>query len=414
MAHDCKNRLYGVRAGTVAEVATRRFVCHGFDMLTVVAVVAIVWCLHALFGGHWRIEPRLDDAAAAPDAGEHVVAVVPARNEADELPRTLGALLTQHERLHVVLVDDHSTDGTGDVARRIAADLGVTDRLTVLAAEPLPAGWTGKVWAQHQGVQVALARGADWIWLTDADIRHAPGVLPRLLATAARRGRDMVSVMARLRCDNAAEKLLIPAFTYFFATLYSFRATGNDRSRVAGAAGGCVLVRRTLLERIGGMAAIHDAVIDDCSLARACKDAGGRLWLGYDAGVDSTRGYPDLTAIWDMVARSAYTQLRLDPAILVGCIAGLAFVFLVPAWAVLFGPGLLRALGLLTYAAMVRTYLPMVCWLGCAPAWALALPVSATLYAAMTVSSAWRHHRGAGASWKGRAYGAHGEAQPEA
>ena len=382
-------------------------------MLFLVGLVAVVWCLHAIFGRHWRIEPLLAAAGSgAPDDALRIVAVVPARNEADELPRTLGSLLAQDARLHVVLVDDHSTDGTGDVARRIAAELGMESRLTVLAAAPLPAGWTGKVWAQHQGVQAATARGADWVWLTDADIRHAPGVLARLLATAARDGRDMVSVMARLCCDTVAEKLLIPAFTYFFATLYSFHGTGDDRSRTAGAAGGCVLVRASLLERIGGMAAIRDAVIDDCALARACKDAGGRLWLGYDAGVDSTRGYASLSAIWDMVARSAYTQLRRSPLILAGCIAGLAFVFLVPTAALLFGSGLARALGLITYAAMVRTYLPMVRWLGCAPAWAAALPLSATLYAAMTVSSAWRHHRGAGAAWKGRAYGAGGSSDP--
>ncbi|MBY0276893.1 glycosyltransferase [Candidatus Binatia bacterium] len=376
-------------------------------MATMAAVVAVVWCLHAILGRHWRIEPRL--AAAAPAREQpRVVAVVPARNEATELPRTLGALLLQDEGLHVVLVDDHSSDDTAEVARGIAADLGADSRLTVLAAALLPAGWTGKVWAQHQGVEAARARGADWIWLTDADIHHAPGVLARLLATAAREGRDMVSVMARLRCDNLAEKLLIPAFTYFFATLYSFRATANDRARTAGAAGGCVLVRATLVERIGGMAAIRHAVIDDCALARACKDAGGKLWLGYDAGVVSTRGYPSLGAVWDMVARSAYTQLRLDPLILLGCIAGLAFIFLVPVAAIVLGAGVTRALGLLTYAAMIRTYLPMVRWLGCAPAWAAALPLSATLYAAMTVSSAWRHHRGAGAAWKGRAYGADG------
>ena len=385
-----------------------------WTMLFLVGLVAVVWWVHAIFGRHWRIEPRLVAVSpgATPDERLRVVAVVPARNEADELPRTLGTLLAQDERLHVVLVDDHSTDGTGDVARRIAGELGATSRLTVLAAAPLPAGWTGKVWAQHQGVQAALAREADWVWLTDADIRHAPGVLARLLATAARERRDMVSVMARLRCDDVAEKLLIPAFTYFFATLYSFHATGNDRSRTAGAAGGCVLVRATLLERIGGMAAIRDAVIDDCALARACKDAGGRLWLGYDAGVDSTRGYATLSAIWDMVARSAYTQLRRNPLILVGCIAGLAFVFLVPMAAIVFGGGLARVLGLATYAAMVRTYLPMVRWLGCTPAWAAALPLSATLYAAMTVSSAWRHHRGAGAAWKGRAYGAGSPSDP--
>ncbi|MGH7894454.1 MAG: glycosyltransferase [Candidatus Binatia bacterium] len=198
---------------------------------------------------------------------------------------------------------------------------------------------------------------------------------------------------------------MIPAFTYFFATLYSFHGIRADRSREAGAAGGCILVRATLLERVGGMAAIRDAVIDDCSFAGVCKRAGGRLWLGYDPGVGSTRGYPGLGAIWDMVARSAYTQLRHSPLILGGCVLGLAYVFGLPTAAVALGSGPIPLLGLVAYAAMVWTYRPMVAYLGCRPGWALVLPVSAGLYTAMTISSAWRHHRGAGAAWKGRAYG---------
>jgi hopene-associated glycosyltransferase HpnB len=376
-------------------------------MLWPVAVVAVVWCVHALFGRHWRIEPRLDPGVPRLAVDGRVVAVVPARNEARELPHTLPALLVQrHGDLHVVLVDDDSSDGTGMLARRIAAEVGASERLAVLAAPPLPAGWAGKVWAQAEGVRAALARGADWIWLTDADIRHEPWVLERLLATAARDGRDLVSVMARLRCATLVEKLLIPAFTYFFATLYSFQATRDDRRWTAGAAGGCILVRAPLLGRIGGMAAIRDAVIDDCALARASKDAGGRLWLGYDPGVTSTRGYPSLRAVWDMVARSAYTQLRLSPLLLAGCVLGLGWVFVLPIAAILVGTPLERVFGLVACAAMVRTYLPMVRWLGCRSTWALALPLSALLYTGMTISSAWRHHRGAGAAWKGRAYGA--------
>ncbi len=376
-------------------------------MTYLVWLLVAVWGGYAVFGGRWRIAPRLEATPPHLGMGESVVAVVPARNEAAELPRTLGALLGQeYPDLHVVLVDDHSDDGTADTARRIAADAGASDRLTVLAAPDLPPGWTGKVWAQHQGVQHAIARGAAWVWLTDADIHHAPRVLERLIGTARGRRRDVVSVMARLRCATVFEKLLIPAFTYFFAGLYSFAETADDRHATAGAAGGCVLVRRELLERIGGMRAIWNAVIDDCSLARACKDAGGRLWLGYDAGVNSTRGYPTLGAIWDMVARSAYTQLRHSLLIVTGCVLGLAYVFFVPVAAMVFGTGPVLLCGLVAYAAMVRTYMPMVRWLGCAPGWAFALPVSAGLYTAMTISSAWRHHRGAGAAWKGRAYGA--------
>jgi hopene-associated glycosyltransferase HpnB len=362
---------------------------------------------YAVVGRQWRIAPRLDVDVPGALPAASVVAVVPARNEADELPATLGALLAQrHAALHVILVDDHSSDGTAAVAREIAVALGAADRLTVLPGAPLPAGWTGKVWAQHQGVQAAAARGAEWIWLTDADIRHAPDVLARLLATAARERRDLVSVMARLRCATAFERLLIPAFTYFFAMIYSFGATADDRARTAGAAGGCIVVRPALLERAGGMAAIRDAVIDDCALAAACKRAGGRLWLGYDRDVHSTRGYPTLATIWDMVARSAYTQLGRSPLVLAGCVLGLGYVFLLPVAALASGATATRVLAFVAYAAMVRTYVPMVRYLGCAPGWALALPASAALYTAMTVSSAWRLHRGRGAAWKGRAYGA--------
>ena len=374
-------------------------------MTWLAALLAVVWGGHALFGRQWRIAPRLDRRETLAVERTRVVAVVPARNEAVELPRTLPSLFAQEPPLEVILVDDHSTDGTPDVARRIAAAHDAAERLTVLTAPDLQAGWTGKVWAQQQGVEAAIARDAAWIWLTDADVAHGRGVLARLLAKGHRDARDLVSVMARLRCDTGWEKLLIPAFTYFFATLYSFEGTRDDRARTAGAAGGCILVRRTLLERVGGMRAIRDAVIDDCSLARAAKDAGGRLWLGYDAGVRSTRGYPTLAAIWDMVARSAYTQLRLSPLMLLCCMLGLGFVFLLPMFAVAMGPLPARLLAAAAYVAMVRTYAPMVRWLGCGRLWALALPVSATLYTAMTISSAWRHLRGVGAAWKGRTYG---------
>jgi hopene-associated glycosyltransferase HpnB len=264
------------------------------------------------------------------------------------------------------------------------------------------------VWAQHKGVERALAERPDWIWLTDADIRHDRDVLSRLLATARSERRDLVSVMARLRCETAWERLLVPAFTYFFAALYPFPSVLRDGSRVAAAAGGCMLVRREVIERIGGMTAIHDAVIDDVAFGRACKAAGARLWLGYHAGVNSTRGYDGLESIWNMVARSAYTQLGYHPLALLGCVLGLAFVFFVPVAAMLFGSGAVRLLGSFAYGAMVLTYAPMVRYLGAGLVWAPTLPVAAALYAGMTISSAGRHHAGAGATWKGRAYRASG------
>ena len=370
-----------------------------------VLLLACVWGGYAVWGRRWRIEPRLSAPLDGVAPGR-VVAVVPARNEAAELPRTVPHLLQQGDgALHVIVVDDHSDDGTADVARGLAAAMAAPARLRVVTPPPLPAGWTGKVWAQQHGFEAARALRPEWIWLTDADIRHEPEVLDRLLATATREQRDFVSVMARLRCETTWERLLIPAFTYFFAGIYPFAGVVDDRSGTAAAAGGCMLIRAEVLERIGGLAAIRDAVIDDVSLARACKAAGARLWLGYDAGVSSTRGYDTLGGVWNMVARTAYTQLGRNVAALVGCIIGLAVVFFVPVAALLWGHGSLRLCGLIAYAAMVRTYVPMVEYLGVPRPWALLLPVSAGLYAGMTVSSAWRHHRGAGAGWKGRAYG---------
>jgi hopene-associated glycosyltransferase HpnB len=373
-----------------------------------VALVGILWLGFALFDRRWRIAPRLHDPDDA-QSSLRVVAVVPARNEAKQLPGTVVALLAQdHPALSIIVVDDHSEDGTGDVARRIAEEAGAVERLTVITPPGLPPGWAGKVWAQHHGVERALAERPDWIWLTDADIRHDRDVLSRLLATARLEGRDLVSVMARLRCRTAWERLLVPAFTYFFAVLYPFPSVLDDGSRVAAAAGGCMLVRREVMERIGGMAAIRDAVIDDVTFSRACKAVGARLWLGYHPGVDSTRGYDDLESIWNMVARSAYTQLGYNPLALFGCVLGLALAFLVPVSAVLFGSGAVRVLGSVAYGAMVRTYAPMVRYLGAGFVWALTLPVAAGLYIGMTISSAWRHHAGAGATWKGRAYRASG------
>lgn len=375
-------------------------------MTWAVGLLLAIWGGYAAFGQRWRIAPQLpSDAALA--TMPRVVAVVPARNEAGELPETLPSLFAQsHGQLTVVLVDDHSTDGTAEVARRLAAASHADERLVVISSPELPPGWTGKVWAQQQGFEHARQLNADWVWFTDADIRHAPDVLARLLSTADRQQRDFVSIMARLRCRTMFEKLLIPAFTYFFAGLYPFQHIGDDRSGEAGAAGGCMLVRTSLLDRIGGMAAIREAVIDDVALGRACKRIGGRLWLGYHSGVNSTRGYDTLAGIWTMVARSAYTQLRYNPLVLAGCVVGLAYVFVVPLLAIGYGSLMAKLLGLLTYAAMVRTYRPMVIYLGNHPIWALLLPISAVLYTGMTISSAWRHYAGGGAAWKGRTYGA--------
>ena len=369
-------------------------------------------------GLFWWPSPRLELLAMDAKApGCSVVAVIPARNEAEVIPRTLPTVLTQDYRgpFRVVLVDDRSEDETASVARAVAEESSAEDRLTVQSGEPLPAGWSGKVWAMQQGAAAASAVDApEFLWFTDADIIHEPWVLSALVDRAEADGLDLVSAMATLRVDSLWDKLLVPAFVYFFAKLYPFRFVGNPRRRNAGAAGGCILVRRSVLERAGGLEAVGSALIDDCALGRLVKQAGGRIWLGFSQSVRSVRGYGSLASVWRMVARSAYTQLGHSPLVLGGTIFGMLFLYaLAPiaciggAIAAAFGvPGTvsLAAIGAATWGLMSASFVPMLQHHGVGWWTAPLLPVAGVLYTAMTVSSAWRHTRGRGGAWKGRTY----------
>jgi hopene-associated glycosyltransferase HpnB len=268
----------------------------------------------------------------------------------------------------------------------------------------------GKTWALSQGA--AQAGNADYILFTDADIEHPPGSLRALVAAAVSSNRDLVSLMARLRAETGWERLIVPAFVYFFAQLYPFRAVARRRSRTAAAAGGCVLVRRAALERAGGLAAIASAVIDDVSLAQAVQRSGGSLWLGFADEVASIRPYPRLADLWDMVARSAYTQLRYSPFAVVGTVISLLVIylgaFIVCASGVAAGNASLLIAGLVSWLLLTASYVPMVRYYRLPVAWALTLPIAAVLYGGMTVDSARRHYRGVGAAWKGRSYSAAG------
>jgi hopene-associated glycosyltransferase HpnB len=360
-------------------------------------------------GGFWLARERDEPAVAAPDHWPAVVAVVPARNEADVIARSIGSLLGQDYAgpFRVVLVDDGSSDGTAAVAKAIDG----RRRLDVLTGTPLPAAWTGKLWALEQGIRHATAAGdaVDYFLLTDADIGHAPDNLSQLIARAEQDGRVQVSLMAELSCASLAERFLIPAFVYFFQMLYPFSWVARRDRRTAAAAGGCTLVRRDALERAGGIPAIRSAIIDDCALARRLKDQ-GPIWLGLTRRAVSLRPYGGFLKIGRMISRSAYAQLGYSPLALAGTVAAMAVVYLAPPLLALFAEGLPRWLGLCAWLVMALTFQPMLRFYRQSPLWGLALPAIGAAYSLFTVQSAVDFWRGRGGLWKGRVQAMAGDA----
>ena len=380
--------------------------------LTIIAALSLLAWLWLTFGqgGFWHTDVRLphrSELTGRPD----VAIVVPARDEAEVLPLSLPSLLAQQYggRARVILVDDGSSDGTNELAGKLAEQAGPDALpLTVTSPGEPPAGWTGKLWALRHGVE--LAGDVTYLLLTDADIAHGEFSLDNLVCAAETNDLALVSQMARLRTETRWEQLIVPAFVYFFAQLYPFRWSNRPGSRTAAAAGGCTLVRRDALERAGGVAAIRGAVIDDVNLARLVKRDGGRTWLGLADRVDSVRPYPELSQLWRMVSRSAYAQLRHSPLLLAGTVLGLTLVYLVPPIALLAGLASadqrLLGFGLGAWTLMAMTYRPMLGYYRRPAHEALLLPFTAALYLLMTVDSAVQHWRGRGAAWKGRTYGA--------
>ncbi|MFD9032344.1 glycosyltransferase [Streptomyces sp. NPDC059567] len=362
-------------------------------------------------GFFWRTDQRLPEAHARVRPGDwpRVTIVVPARDEAEVLPLSLPSLLSQDYpgEAEIVLVDDGSSDGTGKLAGELASRYGGLPLTVASPGEPEP-GWTGKLWALRHGIGLARARGPEFLLLTDADIAHEPDSLRRLVAAAVGGDLDLVSQMARLRVVSFWERLVVPAFVYFFSQLYPFRWINRRRPLATAAAGGCVLLRTSMAERARVPDSIRQAVIDDVSLARAVRRAGGRIWLGLAERVDSIRPYPRLADLWHMVSRSAYAQLRHNPLVLAGTVAGLAVVYLAPPVAlvagVVGGDPAAAWTGGVAWAVMAGTYLPMLRYYR-QPLWlAPTLPFTALLYLLMTVDSAVHHYRGRGAAWKGRTY----------
>ncbi|WUJ82439.1 glycosyltransferase [Streptomyces sp. NBC_00377] len=375
--------------------------------IAAVSLAAWLWLLLCQ-GFFWRTDVRLP-AREEPSRWPPVCVVVPARDEAAVLPASLPSLLAQDYpgRAEIFLVDDGSSDGTGELARTLARRYGGLPLTVDSPGEP-PAGWTGKLWAVRHGMGLARAREPEYLLLTDADIAHGPDSLRELVAAARTGGFDVVSQMARLRVESRWERLVVPAFVYFFAQLYPFRRIGRRGARTAAAAGGCVLLRTEAAERARIPDAIRHAVIDDVALARAVQGAGGHIWLGLADRVDSVRPYPSLHDLWRMVSRSAYAQLRHSPLVLTGTVLGLALVYLVPPLALLGGLALgstaTAVSGGLAWLVMAGTYVPMLRYYR-QPLWlAPLLPFTASLYLLMTVDSAVQHYRGRGAAWKGRTY----------
>ncbi len=380
------------------------------------SISAALWLyLSLLHHGYWRADQRLDLGAHKRLTGPApaVAVVVPARNEADVIAGTVRGLLGQDYAgvLRVIVVDDASEDGTGEAARRAAEPL-ITDRrrFTLVAAAPLPPGWSGKLWALQTGLDSGIGPEVRYLLFTDADIEHDPGSVSRLVGHALARDLDLVSVMVLLWHRGAWAGLLIPAFVYFFQKLYPFRAVYDPADDTAAAAGGCVLLRRAAFEQAGGLAPIRSALIDDCALARLIKhrpDGRRPIWLGLTDRVISRRPYQGLAAVWRMVARTAFDQLGYSALALAGCVLGMAVLYVLPVAAVLaalagLAPVTAGLLGGLAWALMAASFLPTLRLYGKPAVLAALLPLAGLVYTAMTVSSAVDYWRGRGGHWKGR------------
>ncbi len=377
----------------------------------VAALISGVVCLSAWVylltarGGFWKVW-RLDSSVVPKQSLHGLVAVVvPARDEAAVIGDTVRSLLGQTcaEHIRIFVVDDHSSDGSAEIALRAAQACGRVNAMKVIRGSALPAGWTGKLWAVQQGIDQALQTDPEFLLLTDADIWHARDNVATLVAIADSGKLDLTSFMVKLHCRSCAERLLIPAFVFFFFMLYPPAWIRDPRRRVAGAAGGCMLVRPQALQEAGGMAAIRDRIIDDCALAYAVKRSGGRVWLGVTPDTCSTREYTSFGEIERMIARTAFNQLQHSAALLVGSIIGLAITYLLPLALLLSGNGVLATIGALCWLLMAIAYAPVVCFYGLAAGWALTLPVAASFYMFATIHSAFKFWSGRGGEWKGRA-----------
>lgn len=372
---------------------------------TLVAAIPLALWIYLFLarGNFWQLHE--DDVVPKPfGSWPRVVAVVPARNEAETIARTVSSLVKQDYpgKFHIIIVDDHSEDGTAMLARNAAEVSGAAGRVAIHEAADLPPGWTGKLWALNEGVQVATNDSPEFFWFTDADIEHAPDTLRRLVFRVEKESLALASLMVLLQAKTFPERLLIPPFLYFFLMLYPPRWIADPKARTAGAAGGCILLRRSALERIGGYAAIRGEVIDDCALARTVKKGGGKIWMGLTRASVSLRSYGTFAEIRDLVARTAFTQLNYSILLLLATLASLFVTFLLPWFSFLSGEDPAWFLASTAICLMTVTFGVTVRFYGVAWPLALALPFAAVYYGYATFVSAVRYWLGRGGQWKGR------------
>jgi hopene-associated glycosyltransferase HpnB len=368
----------------------------------VISLAAWIYLLFAR-GSFWQI--TTPQPALSITIRPTIAVVIPARNEADVIARAVTSLLHQQidANLHIVLVDDASTDSTAAVARQAAETATMAASLAILNGKPLPAAWSGKVWAQQQGISKALELNPDYLLLTDADIEHAPDNLATLVALAENNRTDLTSFMVKLHCESWFERWLIPAFVFFFFMLYPPAWIRDRRRATAGAAGGCILIRPAALAAAGGIESIRSEIIDDCALANAIKQTGGNLWLGPTDTARSIRPYESVGEIGRMISRSAFNQLGHSAPLLIGTIFGMAILYLLPIALFFSRSSLSILLGAAILGAMLIAYAPMVRFYRLNPLWTLTLPFAALFYIGATIDSAIRYWSGTGGVWKGRA-----------
>jgi hopene-associated glycosyltransferase HpnB len=383
-----------------------------YELLITIALSLIIWLFLLVFWGRfWLADQRLEEEIEL-TVYPRIKAIIPARNEAEVIGTSLQSLLGQDYLgdFSIVLVDDNSSDRTGEIAKETANKLDKSDRLEIVSGQPLASGWKGKLWAIKQGIDRTNLEVSkpDYFLLTDADIQHDRHNLSQLVAKAETDKLALVSLMALLRCKSFWEKLLIPAFVFFFQKLYPFSWVNNSHKAMAAAAGGCILIRREALENIGGIEAIKDALIDDCSLAKAIKSNHNSIWLGLTQTTFSLRAYDDLKTIWDTIARTAFTQLNYSPLLLIGTLIGMSLVYLTAPVIIIISilnvNLLLLSLGLSTWLLMSIAYYPTIKLYRLSLLWTLFLPVIALLYTMMTIDSAIKYWQGKSGSWKGRTY----------